>query len=269
MFVRGALLISDDMYVVLNTGPGFLDNSLTEVVLEIRTLDHRLLAAYQLPPMLAETSFVQEFVITAEVPSQMGRDSFTPLQSLLLPCSPPHILVLVYEAMGPDGVSLLPITMVILLSALLKGVSSSFVPTKVNYKPWESWGYKGTRCFCYTEIGPSIDGYRVFLHLDEKNSVLDFNPLSIARDISRGEAQGIVTEATVIHNGGVLLDDIQTGLPYRLTRMDLESETVTQRDMIAGGVDSTLYPEINDGLITFEVTVNESSRDHKLHALLM
>src|ERR1700761_4471411 len=84
---------------------------------------------------------------------------------------------------------------------------ASFFPTQAqlqhlsskhqNGVPWDAWGPDNARVFLNT-LPPNWNGGVHGYKLVVPSAVLDFNQLSIARDLARGEAEGIITAATMI-----------------------------------------------------------------------
>jgi hypothetical protein len=85
--------------------------------------------------------------------------------------------------------------------------------------PWSDWGPLYTRCFCNVLNRDSLDSPAPFYHnrFITGEAVFDFNSVSIARDIARGDKENIVTEPSVIESddSGFFEEDIVSTLPYR------------------------------------------------------
>lgn len=88
--------------------------------------------------------------------------------------------------------------------------------------PWKEWGPSCARWFPLSPRDNTLVSakYAYLIHL-HSGVLLDFNPVSLARDICRGTVSPpgstIVTEETVIPAGGIFPAEIVSKLPYRRT----------------------------------------------------
>jgi hypothetical protein len=87
--------------------------------------------------------------------------------------------------------------------------------------PWDLWGPSNSRWFDTSQMPISkwsrnVHGYR----LVTPNRVYDFNQLSIARDIARGQTESIIAQPTMLPvANGIFNCDVVSSLPYRFTNI--------------------------------------------------
>jgi len=97
---------------------------------------------------------------------------------------------------------------------------------------WKDWGPSHTRCFLDLNISTTGNEFEEesafakvsYNRLLTASDVLDFNQLDIARDLCRGQTEGIVCEASSIPSPsddradfGVFVEPVVSQLPYRKT----------------------------------------------------
>jgi len=113
--------------------------------------------------------------------------------------------------------------------------------------PWKDWGAENTRCFFQLFLPKKQIVTNTVYHncFVTPTSVFDFNQFDIARDIARGELEGIIQEPSVIRKEGNLRPFSEEEFPDKGDHeYHRDEHLVFQEDII-----STLpYREIRHGV---------------------
>jgi hypothetical protein len=110
------------------------------------------------------------------------------------------------------------------VDAMIREHCSQSPPSSMPRLQWSQWGPQNTRCFDdligQDEIKQGISPN--YNHLVTPTTVYDFNSLTIVRDISRGQLEGIFSRPSVITSKNapdklpsIFEEDIVSTLPFR------------------------------------------------------
>jgi len=105
--------------------------------------------------------------------------------------------------------------------------------------PWEAWGPNGTRMIpspghsniwvCYVYGMRFVAPHEVGATGSTTICVYDFNPLPIKRAVAAGreldEGTSHFTDPTSLDTSGMFKDVVTTSLPYRMSRLSIETDT--------------------------------------------
>jgi hypothetical protein len=169
--------------------------------------EDELVATYLLP---AQALGWTEFLVHARTSkcSFLTSDSFTPLQTPFASSPDPKLWLLHIEFICPEFQVTSKFNFIIQMKCFFPDPESlSQWPDKIV--PWNGWGIKHTRVF-KGDMQFNLHSYRI----STEDAILDFNPLSIARDICRGHKEGIFTQPDVISDE-VFREPFEVALLYR------------------------------------------------------
>jgi hypothetical protein len=192
----------------------------------------------------------QVFCYTSETSSN-GVDSFVPYRMPFLPTGGIGIVVYHFRL-----IALCPATKtftIVIGPDIIPGLAET--PRDSNVLEWKDWGPSNTRCFF--DLAISAGGFE-FENESTANKIrhnrfltttdiLDFNQLDIARDLARGEREGIVSEPSAfpsdssgVSDLGVFFEPVVSTLPYRKVphniKPDLFSRFMLDEQIMTHGI---------------------------------
>jgi len=139
-----------------------------------------------------------------------------------------------------DGHSIQIFVILIPSSTLIKHIATLSRDKRRSSVPWELWGPKGTRMLpspghsniwvCYVYGTRFVAPHEVRGTGCTTIRVYDFNPLPIKRTVPASRESGnnisYVTEATSLDTSGTFEDIITTSLPYSMSKVSFETNTL-------------------------------------------
>lgn len=212
----GACLISESRFLVLHRKTSLLRQQLHIAIRETRG-DGPPICFFQLPDIKGECR-ISSVKLLCQAISSSASDTLheTPepfRQPLALHIVVVHLTLVTASNVEEKVIFVVPQASFFPTRAQLEHLSSK----DQNGVLWDAWGPDNARIFLNT-LPPNWNGVVHGYKLVVPSAVLDFNQLSIARDLARGEAEGIITEATMIPKVRGIFDcDVMSRLPYRLS----------------------------------------------------
>jgi len=193
--------------------------------LQVRMIEgDQLIATYNLP------AFAPQLVLgvtlcRSEMTSKIESDTTFPFQAPFT--SPPYPKLLLFHFMlvgGPDSTPGAYAFHMVVLSTCFFPTPEQLKPWPNNTIPWSVWGEHNSRIFLKTEFGPSVHMHRICT----SDSVMDFNPIDIARDLCLGNEEDIWNQATIIPKvRGLFKEDVTTRLPFRVGRHRISNKELS------------------------------------------
>jgi len=167
--------------------------------------------------------------------------SHTPASALSVPFfTGPENRMFVVTILLTDGHSIQNFLIFIPSSTLVEHIATLSSDKRHNNVPWEVWGPKGTRMLpspghsniwvCYVYGTRFVAPHEVRGTGSTTIRVYDFNPLPIKRAVpasrESGDNTSYVTTATSLDTLGTFEDIITTSLPYSMSKVSLETNTL-------------------------------------------
>jgi hypothetical protein len=195
--------------------------------IQVRMLEgNQLVANYELPPFAWTIAAV---TCSAEATSKLDGDSTFPFQSPFISAPCPKLLLFNIKLTKGPSLDL------VVLSTCFFPTPDQFGTSPDKTIPWSAWGPQNTRLFVDGGFGPSVHMYRICT----ADSVMDFNPIDIARDICLGNEEYIQQEATILPKAMDLFEeDVITRLPYRLVKHRIPSDEFSRATI---GLDDCIF----------------------------
>jgi hypothetical protein len=182
-----------------------------DYAIEVRTIKgNQLIARFALPSLTRHPEARLTSFQTSRIAAPRN-NTLIPLSSPFATPSSPQLLllkfVLWWRTVSDGDAS--DVTFVVLTKPFCH-IAASNANKEV---PWDVWGPPNTRIFDNERI--STDAY---MHkVCTEDSILDFNPIDISRDICKGQTYGIHTEPTTLSDS-IFTREVSSFLPYRRTK---------------------------------------------------
>jgi hypothetical protein len=216
----------------------------SDYAIEVRSIKgNQLIARFTLPKFTQDPKIRFARVCTSKI-SAPGDRAFAPFRFPFATSPFPQLLLLTIKLRGSKNVDKNADISFVVLTEVFNQTREQVASWPNKEVPWDVWGPANTRVFKNEPIR-----FEAYMHkVCTRDSILDFNPVDIARDLCRSQIDGICAQPTILTD--IFAEEVLSFLPFRRTKHLLGP---------VPGDETELHPILAEPLIGMESDRNRIS----------